>query len=139
MEGQKANRAIKRNLALMGAAGLFVALAVVLCLLLRPKSGQAGVFIIRSQTGETVTVAANETKTIIVRDGVFVEETTGEGQENVIRIENGSAWMEHATCPHGECMEQGVLNAESVQTRPLGSWIICMPNGVTVEYREDGA
>ena len=43
--------------------------------------------------------------------------------------------MAYANCPRGECMEQGILNAETARTRPLGSWIICMPHGVTVEYR----
>ena len=138
MNGQSNHKALRLNLLLFGAAGLFVALAVVLCLALRPKGGQAGCFVIRSKTGETVIVAAYETRIVIVRDGVFVDERTYQGHENVIRIENGSAWMEHANCPRGECMEQGVLNAETAQTRPLGAWIICMPHGVTVEYREDG-
>lgn len=139
MSERPANGAMRRNLLLMGAAGLFVALAVVLCLALRPKGGQAGSFVIRSKTGETVTVAEDETRTVVVRDGRFADEATGEGDENVIRIENGRAWMEHANCPHGECMEQGVLCAETAKTRPLGAWIICMPHGVTVEYREGGA
>ena len=135
MNEQTKDKAIGKNLALMGAACAFVALAVLLCLVFRPKTGQAGVFLIRNKSGETITVAADETRTVIVRDGVFVEKATGTGKENIIRIQNGSAWMEDATCPHGECMEQGVLNAQTAKSRPLGAWIICMPHGVTVEYR----
>ena len=139
MDRQTTGKGVKRNLLLMAAAGLFVALAVVLCHALRPKTGQAGTFVIRTKSGETLTVAADETRRIVVRDGVFVDAPTGTGQENVIRIQNGCAWMEDANCLHGECMEQGVLSAQSIRTRPLGTWIICMPHGVTVEYREDGA
>ena len=138
MNGQTGNRTTRRNLLLMGAAGLFVALAIVLCLALRPKLGQTGCFVIRTKTGETQTFDASETRVVVIRDGAFVEAATGTGQENVIHIENGCAWMEDASCPHGECMEQGVLSSETAKKRPLGAWIICMPNGVTVEYREDG-
>lgn len=124
----------KTNLLLLGAAVLFVALAVVLCLLLRPKPTGATAFRIRFGDGETLTFAADESIAVMIRDGVRVDEATGEGEENVIRIENGAAWMESATCPHHECIEQGRLNAETVQTRPLGPWIICAPHGVSIEY-----
>lgn len=133
------DRALLRNLLLMGSAVLFVALAVVLSLVLRSETGQAGSFVIRCKDGVTLTVPAYESRTIVLRDGNLVDEATGEGHENVIRIDNGSAWMDRANCPHNECVKQGVLNADTVQTRPLGTWIICMPHGVTVEYREDGA
>ena len=133
------DRAKQRNWLLMGAAVLLVALAVVLCLILRPRVGQAGSFVIRCKEEILLTVAADETRTVVIRDGALAENVTGEGHENVIRIEHGTAWMECATCPHNECVKQGVLNAETVETRPLGAWIICMPHGVTVEYREDGA
>lgn len=127
----------RRNLLLTGAAILLVAIAVVLCLLLRPKTGAADGFVIRTQNGDTRTVASDAVCTVVVRDDAFVASATGEGHENVIRFENGQAWMEHANCPRGECMKQGVLSAETAGSRPLGAWIICMPHGVTVEYREN--
>lgn len=128
----------KRNWLLTGAAILFAALTVVLCLLFRPKSGAAGSFVIRYGSGETLTVPAYETRTVVIRDGQLADAPTGEGKENVIRIENGAAWMEQANCPHRECMEQGVLNGETVETRPLGSWIVCAPHRVYIELSEDG-
>lgn len=123
----------------MGAAVLFVAAAVVLCFLLRPKTNPANAFRIRFGNGQTVTYPADQPACIVIRDGVLCKEQTGEGEENVIVIENGAAWMEYATCPHHECMEQGRLDAETVQSRPLGTWIICAPHGVSVEYIGDGA
>ena len=124
----------RTNLLLLGAAVLFVALAVVFCLLLRPKANGAKAFRIHFGNGETVTVPADETVRLVIRNGVLTDAATGEGEENVIRIEHGEAWMESASCPHHECIEQGRLNAETVGLRPLGPWIICAPHGVSIEY-----
>ena len=138
MAQQAHDKPTRRNLLLTGAAVLFAVLAIALCLLLRPKTGGDGVFIVRTKSGETLTVPENETRTVVIRDGAFADAATGEGDENVIRIENGQARMIEANCPRGECMEQGALDAETVKKRPLGAWIICMPHGVTVEYRGGG-
>ena len=134
MEQRPTENRLKPNLLLMGGAVLFVALSVVLLLVLRPKTGAADRFVIRYGDGQTLTVPADETRTVVIRNGALAEEATGESGENVIRIEDGKAWMETATCPHHECEEQGVLSAETVRSRPLGTWIICAPHGVSVEY-----
>ena len=127
----------KRNWLLLGAAILFAALLAVLCLLLRPKTGTLDRFVIRYGNGETMEIPLTEAKTVVIRDGKIVDEATGEGDENVIRIENGKAWMEAANCPHGECLKQGVLSADTVGSRPLGTWIVCAPHRVYVEYAGD--
>ena len=134
MEQRTTENRRKPNLILMGAAVLFVALAVVICLLLRSKTTGAKAFCIRYGDGQTLTLNADTTATIVIRDGVICEEATGEGEENVIRIENGRAWMERATCPHRECVRQGELNADTVRMRPLGTWIVCAPHRVSIEY-----
>ncbi len=118
----------------MGAAIAFAALAVVVCLLLRPKARPAERFVIRYGNSEMMTVSAWETRTIVIRDGVIADAEIGEGEENVIHIENGEAWMEHANCPHRECVKQGRLSAETVEKRPLGTWIVCAPHKVYIEY-----
>ena len=138
MERNSARKTRKVNWILTGAAIGFAALAVVACLLLRPKTGMAERFVIRYGDGESLTVPAWETRTIVIRDGKLAEEATGEGAENVIHIENGEAWMEQANCPHRECVKQGVLNAETVQSRPLGTWIVCAPHQVYIEYAGGG-
>ena len=134
MEHRTTENRRKPNLLLMGAAVLFVALAVVFCLLIRPKTTGAEKFRIRYGNGQTMDFDAYEPRIIMLRDSVLVDEATGESGENVIRIENGAAWMESATCPHQECVEQGRLDADTVRTRPLGPWIICAPHGVSIEY-----
>jgi len=128
----------KLNWLLTAAAILFAALLVVLCLLLRPKAGALDRFVIHFANGETLEIPAWETKTIVIRDGRIVDSVTGEGDENVIRIENGRAWMEQANCPHHECVRQGALTAETVRSRPLGTWIVCAPHKVYVEFAGGG-
>jgi hypothetical protein len=139
MEQTSTKKRIQINLLLTLGALLFVAAAIVLCLVLRPKPGAGGSFVIRYGNGETLTVPADETRTIVIRNGAIANEATGEGDENVIRIENGSARMERANCRHEECVKQGELNAANAGTRPLGAWIICAPHRVYIKYREGGA
>ncbi len=138
MEQTTTEKRRRRNWLLTLAAVLFAALAVVLCLLLRPKTGAADRFVIHFADGETLEVFAWESKTIVIRDGRPADEATGEGDENVIRIENGRAWMESANCPHHECVKQGVLSEETVGTRPLGAWIVCAPHRVYIEFAGGG-
>jgi len=45
---------------------------------------------------------------------------------NTVRIENGAAYMESATCPDHLCIRQGKVTDSSKK-------IICLPNRVTVE------
>lgn len=128
----------KRNWILTGAAIAFAALAVVVCLLLRPKTGAADRFVIRYGDGKSIMVPAWETRTIVIRNGEIADEATGEDAENIIRIENGAAWMEQANCPHKECIKQGKISAETVRTRPLGTWIVCAPHKVYIEFAGEG-
>lgn len=139
MEHEPKKNRIRINLLLALGALLFAAATIVLWFLLRPKPGAGGSFVIRYGNGETLTVPADETRTVVIRDGKLVDEATGEGDENVIHIENGSARMERANCRHEDCVQQGVLNAETAVTRPLGAWIICAPHRVYIEYVGDGA
>ena len=149
MEHEPKKNRIRINLLLALGALLFAAATIVLWFLLRPKPGAGGSFVIRYGNGETLTVPADETRTVVIRDGKLVDEATGEGRpadeatgegdENVIHIENGSARMERANCRHEDCVQQGVLNAETAVTRPLGAWIICAPHRVYIEYVGDGA
>lgn len=134
MEREHDRKQLNKNWILTGAAIAFAVLAVVVCLLLRPKTEAYDRFVIRYGDGQSIVIPAWETRTIVIRNGEIVEETTGENEENVIRIDNGEAWMEQANCPHGECMKQGHLSAGSVRTRPLGTWIVCAPHKVYIEF-----
>lgn len=138
MERNKADNRQKLNWILTGAAIVFAALAIAVCLLLKPKTGAADRFVIRYGDGKTVAFSAWETRTVVIRDGEIADRATGEGDENVIHIEDGEAWMEQANCPHGECVKQGRLSEETAKKRPLGTWIVCAPHRVYVELAEGG-
>ena len=138
MEQKQADNRRKRNWILTGAAIGVAALAIVACLLLRPKEAAPDRFVIHYGDGKTFEVPIGEARTIIVRDGEIVDSETGSGEENIIHIENGEAWMEHANCPHQECMKQGRLSAQTAPKRPLGTWIVCAPHRVYIELAEGG-
>lgn len=52
--------------------------------------------------------------------------TGSDGEENVLIIRNGSAWMESASCPDGLCVRMGKISRK-------GQSVICLPNRVSVE------
>ena len=52
--------------------------------------------------------------------------TGNDGEENVLIIRDGSAWMESASCPDGLCMRMGKISRK-------GQSVICLPNRVSVE------
>ena len=73
-------------------------------------------------TGETKgeiygTYPLEKDQTIEVTEGEF---------HNVIRIEDGQAYMEEADCPDGYCKEQGRISGQK-QT------IVCLPHKLVVE------
>lgn len=47
---------------------------------------------------------------------------------NVLKIENGAAYMDSATCPDKLCIKQGKIGAD-------GGAIICLPNRVSAEVK----
>lgn len=138
MERKAVNDRQKLNWILTGAAIAFAGLAIAVCFLLRPRIGSEDRFVIHYGDGQSIEIPAWETRVIVIQNGEIVEQATGGDAENVIRIENGEAWMEQANCPHKECVKQGKLNAETVQTRPLGTWIVCAPHKVYIEYAGGG-
>ena len=34
-----------------------------------------------------------------------------------------------------DCVEQGTMTGENVDTRPMRNWIVCLPNGISIELR----
>ena len=50
----------------------------------------------------------------------------GTGGKNLLRIENGSAWIEEADCPDGLCVKMGKIHRE-------GQSVVCLPHQVVVE------
>ncbi len=56
-----------------------------------------------------------------------------DGKINCIHITPESVVMESSTCENQDCVGQGEISLENYKTRILSTYIICLPNGVTVE------
>ena len=51
---------------------------------------------------------------------------------NVIHVSSEGVYMESSTCENQDCVEEGIVTFENLNTRILGWYIICLPNGVTL-------
>lgn len=74
----------------------------------------------------------------IFQDRVIVVEQPG-GERNELVIADGRAWMRTASCKNQDCVHQSPLTAQGDGLRPLGDWIICLPNRVSVELVKEEA
>lgn len=52
---------------------------------------------------------------------------------NTIHVTPSSVWMEHSTCENQDCVDQGTISLENMDTRILGNMVICLPNEVVLE------
>lgn len=59
--------------------------------------------------------------------------TQPSGAENVLHVTSDSVYMESATCDNQDCVHQGVVTLENMDSRVLGNMIICLPNQVVAE------
>ena len=57
-----------------------------------------------------------------------------DGKINRVHITPEEVCMESSTCDNQDCVGEGNVTHDNYQTRILGSWIICLPNAVTIEY-----
>ena len=55
------------------------------------------------------------------------------GEINRIRITPDSVDMEYSTCENQDCIGEGTITLDNYNERILGTWIICLPNQVTIE------
>ena len=87
------------------------------------------------------------TVVIYVGNDVYQEVPLGEeqvitveqaGHRNEIHIDEHGAYMQFSTCENQQCVGQGEATIENYETRILGGWIICLPNGVSIELIPPG-
>ena len=64
----------------------------------------------------------------------------GDGKVNVIVIDSSGVRMESSTCKNQICVHHGVIDPSNLDDLLLDHWIVCLPNGVSVEVTgaEDG-
>ncbi len=49
-----------------------------------------------------------------------------------VRIENEGVCMHYSCCKNQICVNSGILTKEKAVSSDLASWIVCLPNSVTV-------
>lgn len=75
-----------------------------------------------------VQVSANDYQTITVDQG--------DGKVNVIVIDSSGVRMESSTCKNQICVHHGTIDPNNADELLLDHWIVCLPNGVSVEVTD---
>ena len=97
---------------------LVVGLSVFLVISLSRDDGEA--VLVKVGDEEVLRVSLSE-------DGEY----SVNGGSNILVIEDGNAYVKHATCPDGLCKRQGKISR-------AGERILCLPNRVIIEVLGDG-
>jgi hypothetical protein len=89
-----------------------------------------GIFRLNRPAGYTVVVRVDEEETASynLNDNLTVEIEGVNGGTNQLVIENGKAYLSHASCPDQLCVHQGTVDKQ-------GQSIICLPNKVIIEIQ----
>lgn len=56
-----------------------------------------------------------------------------DGKINRVHITPETVYMESSTCENQDCVGQGEVHVDTYKTRILGTYIICLPNSVSIE------
>lgn len=56
-----------------------------------------------------------------------------DGKENKVHITPEKVYMEQSTCENQDCVGQGEITLDNYKTRILSTYVICLPNAVTIE------
>ncbi|MDR1620467.1 MAG: NusG domain II-containing protein [Clostridiales bacterium] len=72
-------------------------------------------------------------KIVPLDDPQIVTIDQGNGMINEIAVGARDVHMAHATCANQDCVEQGEVTTTNIDARVLGGWIVCLPNGVSVQ------
>ena len=101
----------------------------------------AFVFLSRARTSPTyVTIYVHDEvyRRVPITEYQSITVDQGDGRVNVICITKDGVCMESSTCKNQLCVHQGVLSSVGTDDLVLGNWIICLPNGVSVELSDGG-
>ena len=114
----------KKDKWLIGALVLAAAVLMVIVALGNQGRQSAGNLIVYVDGAEYCRVP--------IRSGEALVIAPDEARKNVIRMTESGFYMESASCPHHECVDQGEVNAENWKQRKLQEQVICLPNRVVV-------
>ncbi len=57
-----------------------------------------------------------------------------DGKINKVHITPDGVYMESSTCHNQDCVHQGEITPENYTSRVLSTFVICLPNNVTIEF-----
>ena len=114
----------KKDVLLICGVLLLALLAFLASRLLMPQSTGARVTV---YVGDAVyaEVAADDYQTITIDQG--------DGKVNVIVIDESGVRMDSSTCKNQICVRHGTIDPAQADELLLDHWIVCLPNGVSVE------
>lgn len=114
----------KKDILLICGVLLLALLAFLASRLLMPQSTGARVTV---YVGDAVyaEVAADDYQTITIDQG--------DGKVNVVIIGEDGVHMESSTCKNQICVHHSPINPSNADELLLDNWIVCLPNGVSVE------
>jgi hypothetical protein len=121
----------KKDVLLICGVLLLALLAFLASRLLMPQTTGAQVTVYVGGAVYTE-VAADDYQTIAIDQG--------DDKVNVIVIDAHGVHMESSTCKNQICVRHGVIDPHQANELLLDNWIVCLPNGVSVEVTgaEDG-
>lgn len=111
----------KADLVIIAAVVLIAAVSAVFFLGGRADRAYVGIYV-GGELYEKVPVGTAKTVTVS-QDG---------GKVNVVEITETEVFMKSSTCPNQDCVMHTPLML-NVSEALLSDWIICLPNGVSVE------
>ena len=56
-----------------------------------------------------------------------------DGKINKVHITPEKVYMESSTCENQDCVQQGEVHVDTYKKRILGTYVICLPNNVSIE------
>ena len=119
----------KRDWIIVASVLLLALLAFAASKLLAPKAPSATV---------TIFVGGTQYRQVRADDYQTITIDQGGGKKNVVVIDERGVRMESSTCKNQICVHHGVIDPNNADKLLLDNWIICLPNGVTVEVTPAG-
>lgn len=114
----------KKDWWIIGGVLLLAAVAFLVSQLTNPKSSGAAV---------TVYVGGEVYKRVLANDYQTITIDQGGGKVNVVVIDETGVRMESSTCKNQLCVHHAPIDPNNIGEIEFDNWIICMPNGVSVE------
>ena len=114
----------KRDWIIAGGVLLLALLAFTASRLLAPKT---------PSTTVTVFVGGKQYRQVRADDYQTITIDQGDGKVNVVVIDETGVRMESSTCKNQLCVHHAAIDPNKIGEVELDNWIICMPNGVSVE------